>query len=185
LLRSLVRLPLNGSIVRQTGNMLAEPRFLVGFLCGLTACSFGAAQMPFVPRPQAGPPEPPPITDKDIAGTWVGSTLCRGLGPSLATGLRLTIALDHVDVLSCKTHICEYTIVSGRFERFPLGQTGEAATQVVRVQGELAGRGVLLERFDLGSGRHVPVLSVDMSTDGANLSGSLDECGEFSLHKAS
>jgi hypothetical protein len=160
--------------------MVSDVRFLAAVLCGLTACS---PQVLHPPRAHVGPPEPPPITDREIVGTWVGTTVCRGIATQPAMGLHLTIELDYVSVDSCKTHVCEHTMVTGLFERSVIGDAGGTVPETVKLQGMLAGRGVSFYRFDRASGQSVHVLNGDVSIDGATFSGGVDDCGEFSLRK--
>jgi len=74
-------------------------------------------------------------------------------------------------------------MVTGLLERFPTGQSAGAAPNVVRIRGQLEGRGVSLTRIDRESGQHVPVLDGYVSADGATFSGTIELCGEFSLRK--
>jgi hypothetical protein len=94
----------------------------------------------------------------------------------------LTIALDHVSIDSCKTHVCEHTFVTGLFDRLARAQVGGGIPRTARVRGMLARRGVSLYRFDRESGHDVWMLSGDVSIDGSTFSGT-EECGEFSLAK--
>src|SRR4029077_19566937 len=139
--------------------MLSDARFLAGLLCGVAACS---PQILRPPRAPGGPPEPPPITEREIVGTWVGTTVCRGIGSRPAMEVQLTIKLDHLSVDSCKTYVCEHIWVTGLFERFALGDAGRVP-ETVRLRGMLAGRGVSLYRLDRASGSSVHVLSGDVS----------------------
>jgi hypothetical protein len=160
--------------------MLGDMRILAGVLCGVAAC---VPQVSYPPRAQVASPDPPPITDREIVGTWVGTSACRS-SVTRTIELRLTLELDYVSVDSCKTYVCEHTMVSARYETFAVGDAGGAASETVRLRGMLAGRGVSLYRFDRASGRSVHVLSGDVSIDGATFSGGVDDCGEFSLRKS-
>jgi hypothetical protein len=158
---------------------------LAALVCGLTACS---PQIPYrqqMPVRPSGSPVSPSITEQEIAGTWVGTTVCSGVGPRSAINLQLTLEHDYVSVDSCKTYVCERTFVKGLFERVRPGDGSGAVHEKVRVRGMLEGRGVVLERFDLQSERYVRVLDGDVSIDGATLSGAIEDCGKFSLRRRS
>jgi hypothetical protein len=162
--------------------MLSDGRLLMGVLCWVAACSPQITGPPPA-TPHLEPPDPPPITDREIVGTWVGTTLCRGIGSERTVQLLLTVKLDYVSVDSCKTHVCEHTVVTGVLQRISLSDAGATVQESVRASGMLAGRGVSLYRIDRTSGRSVHVLSGDVSMDGTTLSGGADDCGEFSLRK--
>lgn len=164
------------------GLPLSDGRLLFGVLFLVAACS---PQLTGSPRASAHvePPDPPPITDREIVGTWVGTTVCRGIGSERTVELVLTIKLDYVSVDSCKTHVCEHTIVTGVLQRIAPGDAGTTVQETVRASGMLAGRGVELYRIDRTSGRSVHVLGGDVSMDGATFSGRADDCGGFSLRK--
>jgi hypothetical protein len=168
--------------------MFTERRFLFGLLCGVAACNLAAPQIvrparPPQPSPQVEPPEPPPISDREIGGTWVGTTVCRDTGSERTVELILTITLDYISADSCKTHVCERTAVTGVLQLLAMGDAGTTIQKTVRGQGSLAGRGVSLYRKAGIWGPSVHVLSGEVSLDGSTLSGGADECGDFSLRK--
>jgi len=161
--------------------MLRDWRLLMGVLCCVAACSPQIITGPPRAPSRVEPPDPPPITDREIVGTWVGTALCRGNERTVE--LLLTVKLDYVSVDSCKTYVCEHTIVTGVLQRIALGDAGATVQDTVRASGMLAGRGVSLYRIDHTSGQSVHVLSGDVSMDGATFSGGADDCGWFSLRK--
>src|SRR5262249_31421026 len=144
-----------------------------GVLCGVAACNLGCSPQivgPARASSRVEPPDPPSISDRDIVGTWIGTAVCGGAGAARRVELVLTIELDYVSVDSCKTHVCEHTMVAGVLKRLALGDAGTPVQETVWAQGMLAGRGVSLYRKAGIWGQSIHVLSGDVSMDGATLS---------------